>query len=81
MQILLWVLGGLWFISAVLFVLALAAAAGRRLSMSIKVVTPASNRKRRLTRRNRVPASVDSAASPANAGKDKTPVLTAISQT
>jgi hypothetical protein len=80
MQILLWVLGGIWFISAVLFVLALAAAAGRRLSTSIKVATPASNRKRRLARVHPVPARPD-AASAARTGQGEAPVLTAVSET
>jgi hypothetical protein len=50
MKILLWVLGGVWFFSAVLFVLALAGASARRMSTTLQVTTPESNRKRFLRR-------------------------------
>lgn len=79
MQILLWVLGGIWFISAVLFVLALAAAAGRRLSTSIKVATPASNRKRRLVRVHPISPRSDAATS-ARASQAEAPILTGASE-
>jgi hypothetical protein len=79
MKILLWALGGVWFLSAVLFVLALAGAAARRISTSVKVATPESNRKRHLVRLKRIAGGPDS-EKPIPVGKDGRPFLVAIFQ-
>jgi hypothetical protein len=57
MKALLWVLGGIWFCSAVLFVLALAGAAAKKVATTVHVSTPQSNRKRHLIRSQVTPKS------------------------